>query len=144
MVNLRKLKMGPVQSWLERRVSKWIWPSTSAAVLAARNNHILTVRVDDMFMLPGGVVEPGETLEEAAVRETKEETGVNVQSQGHIYELRQNGRGPLQVFGGKITGGSLRASKEGEPVMLPIDKVEDVRWRHDLDIPGMLMDLDLL
>jgi ADP-ribose pyrophosphatase YjhB (NUDIX family) len=31
---------------------------------------------DKIFSLPGGLVEPGETLEEAAVREVEEETGV--------------------------------------------------------------------
>jgi ADP-ribose pyrophosphatase YjhB (NUDIX family) len=41
-------------------------------LLGARRNPPF----DKIFSLPGGLVEPGETLEEAAVRETEEETGV--------------------------------------------------------------------
>lgn len=143
-MNLKKIKKGIVQNRFEKFMSRLVWPSTSAAVLAAKDNHLLTVRIGDMYMLPGGVVDPGETLEEAAVRETREETGLNIKSQGRIYELRQPGKGPIQIFGGKIVGGALRKSSEGVPTMIPIDKVDQVKWRYNLDIPGMIIDLDLL
>ena len=143
-MNLKKIKKGVVQNQFEKVMSRLVWPSTSAAVLAAKDGHILTVRIGDMYMLPGGVVEPGETLEEAAVRETREETGLNIESQGRIYELRQPGKGPIQIFGGKILGGALRKSSEGVPTMIPIDKVDQVKWRYGLDIPGMIIDLNLV
>lgn len=52
----------------------------SAAVFRPDGRVLLGARrlppYDKMFSLPGGLVETGETLEEAAIREVEEETGV--------------------------------------------------------------------
>jgi 8-oxo-dGTP diphosphatase len=51
-----------------------------AAVAFVRDGHVLTVRKDgtDRFMLPGGKLEPGESAYDAAVREVREEVGLDV------------------------------------------------------------------
>ena len=56
--------------------------AVSAAIV--RDGHVLVVRrarppAAGLFTLPGGVVEAGETLVEAIVREVREETGMTIE-----------------------------------------------------------------
>jgi ADP-ribose pyrophosphatase YjhB (NUDIX family) len=56
--------------------------AVSAAVI--RNGHVLIVRrarspAEGLFTLPGGVVESGETLREAIIREVREETSLAIE-----------------------------------------------------------------
>lgn len=53
----------------------------AAVVILDRGRVLLMHRRkegDDYYVVPGGGVEPGETPEEAAIREAKEETGLTV------------------------------------------------------------------
>ncbi|GAB4388657.1 MAG: NUDIX hydrolase [Thermodesulfovibrionales bacterium] len=79
-------------------------------VLIARRNPPLG------WALPGGFVDYGETLEEAAVREAREETGLSVEltRQFHTYsDPRRDPRGHTisTVFVARGTG-SLRAADD--------------------------------
>jgi 8-oxo-dGTP diphosphatase len=64
--------------WESRLVSMW---DTAMVIVRAEAGRVLLVRLDygfKFFGLPGGVVDPGETPEQAAVREALEETGLAV------------------------------------------------------------------
>ena len=49
-------------------------------------------RGEDYYMVPGGSIEPGETQEEAATREAKEETGLDVKLERKLGTSDDDGR----------------------------------------------------
>jgi ADP-ribose pyrophosphatase YjhB (NUDIX family) len=59
-------------------------PFLAASAAVVRGGKVLVVRrasapANGVFSLPGGVVETGETLHEAVVREVREETGLTIE-----------------------------------------------------------------
>ncbi len=68
--------------------------------------------------LPAGKVDKGETLEQAAAREAKEECGFTVEITGHLLTLHKSAteierpdkydHAELHAYGAKIIGGALR------------------------------------
>lgn len=57
--------------------------TNSVGVICFRGDDVLLIKrgkppMMGQWSIPGGRVEPGETLEDAAIREVKEETGVNI------------------------------------------------------------------
>jgi len=61
----------------------------AAKVVVVRDNKILLVRPDyghRQWTLPGGNLEKGETYEEAAIREVREETGLEVRDLTFVRE----------------------------------------------------------
>lgn len=69
------------------------------------------------WSLPGGRLEPGETSAEAAVREVREETGLDVEV-GALLATVDLGNYLVDDFAVTVIGGELRAG----------DDAADVRW----------------
>ncbi len=60
-------------------------PSVTAAVRSGDGRLLLIHRIDnDFWALPGGAMDMGESVADAAVREVEEETGVKVQLTGLV------------------------------------------------------------
>ncbi|MFJ8512527.1 NUDIX domain-containing protein [Lysinibacillus xylanilyticus] len=59
---------------------------TGGAIIKDENGRILLQRRSDYrdWGLPGGAMQPGESIEETMVREVKEETGISIKEYNFI------------------------------------------------------------
>ena len=115
--------------------------------IVERDGAVLLVRLnygprDGNWALPGGLVENDETIEHAAVRETKEETGFDVALDGLLSTWLRPGFPILVVnYRAHITGGSLQvapdeASEARFFIKAELPPLEEIAWpsvAHGLD-----------
>ena len=84
----------------------------SSVVIFNDNNEVLLELREDarIWALPAGRLEPGETYEQAAIREAREETGYEVELKRVVgtYWRPQfpRGGGQVQVFTARVVGGN--------------------------------------
>src|ERR1700733_11232638 len=118
-------------------------PSVNVVVASEAGEILLIRRSDnDNWALPGGAIDLGESAAQAAVRETKEETGIDCEITGlvgiytdpkHIILYTSNGEA-RQEFSIVMTARPLG----GTPT--PSDESKEVHWVSPSDALNLTMD----
>lgn len=115
---------------------KEVWPQVSPAVIVRitrGNDEVLMARArnfrGDFYGLIAGFVETGETLEEAVVREVREETGLEVKN------IRYFGSQPWPYPCGLMVG--FTADYAGGKIHVQREELKNVAWFHRDHLPKL-------
>jgi len=114
--------------------------AVSAAII--RDGRVLIARrakgaSTGMFTLPGGVVEAGETLHQAIIREIAEETGIAIEPvalAGQREFITRDADGRVERHFVILCFAARWISGEGEPAL---DELSELRWLEPAEIAGL-------
>jgi ADP-ribose pyrophosphatase YjhB (NUDIX family) len=112
-----------------------IVPCVGAIITDAAGRLLLIKRGHEpgkgLWSIPGGRVEPGETDEQAVIREVREETGLVVQPGRLIGAVRRPAPAgallDIRDYAATVTGGTLAAG----------DDADDARWAGPAELAGL-------
>jgi 8-oxo-dGTP diphosphatase len=116
-------------------------PKLAAGVIVAHEDKLLLVRRNHApafgrWAFPSGFVDAGEVVEQAAVREVFEETGIQVQLHGLIGVYSEAGNPVVFVaYAGSATSGDAVAGPEAFEVdWFALDQLPELGFTHDTRI----------
>ena len=118
-------------------------PLVGIGSIIIENNRVLLVKrahppIQGQWSIPGGVLEVGELIRDAAIREVREETGLIVEPAdllGVYDRILRNPEKRVQYhyvlidFLCRVVGGELQASTDAS----------DVRWFMPEELPGLTL-----
>jgi ADP-ribose pyrophosphatase YjhB (NUDIX family) len=123
--------------------AKSLVPAVNVVVVNAAGDILLIRRTDNgNWALPGGAIDLGESVAQAAARETLEETGIKCEVTGivgiysdpkHVILYTSNGEA-RQEFSIVLTARPI----SGRPT--PSSESSEVRWVPEAELPGYTID----
>lgn len=106
-----------------------------AAIIHRRNEIFATQRgygnYKDWWEFPGGKIEPGETPEEALVREIKEELAIDITVDKYITTVEYDYPEfhlVMDCFWCSIKNGELKLLEHEDARWMPLDDLKQVNW----------------
>ncbi len=113
-------------------------PKVAATAVIERDGSVLLIQRGNQpgygqWSMPGGYVDRGEVVEEAAAREVWEETGLRVEIEGLVGLFSERGH-PVVVaaFAARELGGTLAAGDEALDLgFFPLDALPDLAFPRD-------------
>lgn len=139
------MKLKPWITWKGKDIvcgflSRFLWPRSSAVALVFDEEKILAIDTGDYFMLPGGALEHGESFKDTAKRETREETGYEIELRDKVSEGINSVGGAEKIFSATL-GQKEQVSSgnwEGEPVWIKPEGAANRKWRHNRDVESLI------
>src|SRR3954451_25234554 len=121
-------------------------PSVNVGVLNERGELLLIRRTDnENWAMPGGAMDIGETIAQAGVRETREETGIECAIERlvgvytnprHVMEYTSNGEGRQEcslVFAAPAGAGAVATSSESSEVRwVAPDEIDELQMHASM------------
>lgn len=113
-------------------------PKVAATCIVERQGNVLMIQRNNqvgygLWSMPGGYVDRGEIVEEAAAREVQEETGLKVEIHRLVGLFSEKGHPVLVVaFTALETGGRLAAGPEAQAIgFFPLDGLPEMAFPRD-------------
>ena len=125
-----------------------------------KDRKILLTHQWDGYSLIGGSMEKGELVEEALIREVKEETGLNIMPDKIIFQAttffkrdkKSEPHQSVQLYftqsqiSGKITNNNITESEQGythgKPEWISLDQIDNIKFRHSVSLKTLLKAYD--